>query len=70
MEKTVAEVPLTEAVKPKQLEMEQQRRQEAMVQKDRVNTSFFLKKKKTKTFCFFTTIRPYLQNCTPLVSKL
>lgn len=41
MEKTVAEVPLTEAVKPKQLEMEQQRRQEAMVQKDRVSASFF-----------------------------
>lgn len=40
MEKIVAEVPLTEAVKPKQLEMEQQRRQEAVVQKDRGNAYF------------------------------
>ncbi|KAG7320206.1 hypothetical protein KOW79_016059 [Hemibagrus wyckioides] len=40
MEKTVAEVPLTEAVKPNQLEEEQQRKQEAVVQKDRGNAYF------------------------------
>lgn len=39
MEKTPAEVSLTEAVKPKQQEVEQQRRQEAVVQKDRVSKS-------------------------------
>ncbi|KAK3517866.1 hypothetical protein QTP70_021846 [Hemibagrus guttatus] len=40
MEKTVAEVPLTKAVKPNQLEEEQQRKQEAVVQKDRGNAYF------------------------------
>ncbi|XP_026779620.3 RNA polymerase II-associated protein 3 [Pangasianodon hypophthalmus] len=39
-ENTVADVPRTEAVKPTQLEVEQQRRQEAVVQKDRGNAYF------------------------------
>ncbi|XP_060758875.1 RNA polymerase II-associated protein 3 [Neoarius graeffei] len=39
-EKTVAEVPLIEAVKPKQLDTEQQKRQEAVVQKDLGNAYF------------------------------
>ncbi|MCJ8743174.1 hypothetical protein PDJAM_G00090770 [Pangasius djambal] len=39
-ENTVTDVPLTEAVKPTQLEEEQQRRQEAVVQKDRGNAYF------------------------------
>lgn len=41
MDKTVTEVAVTEEVKPNQLEVEQQRRQEAVVQKDRVSTSSF-----------------------------
>ncbi|KAF7694224.1 RNA polymerase II-associated protein 3 [Silurus meridionalis] len=39
-EKSESEVPLAEAVKPKQLEPEQQRQQEAAVQKDRGNAYF------------------------------
>lgn len=65
MEKTVAEVPLIEAVKPDQLE--QQRRQEAVVQKDRVSASsgFYLCLK--TCFYFNTTIRPCFQNCIHLI---
>lgn len=37
-DKSVVETSLTEAVKPTQQDLEQQRRQEAVVQKDRVST--------------------------------
>lgn len=40
IKKMVSEVPLSESVKPNQLEVEQQQRQEAVVQKDRGNAYF------------------------------